>query len=257
MTFPLSNLPERSVPWGREVEAELERRRLVEDALRNEVNSLNSTVGTLSDQVTNLQNQIRTICGLAGYAYPPAAAPPPPPVAPVDPDAADAPVAVVRKTIQIGAEWSATWYQTFKRTSVGGAYDDKNSLYQRGSGYTYSMWRFNLGEALGKKIVGVNMYLSNVDTYNGGNFTVFLGTHNNVTEPGARPAGGRVNPFEAGWTEREAKNINIPPLFWTGLSNGTIQGFTMGDLTRETANFARFNGVGRSGAPVLNVTFEV
>lgn len=252
MKLTPSNLPERSVQWGREVETELQNRATEIDSLRSALQSANETNGAQSNKITDLQNQIRTICELAGYSYPPAAAPPPPPT-----PAPEAPVKPTLKTISIGAEWSATWYQTFKRTSVGGTHDDANSLYQRGSGYTYSMWRFNLGEALGKRITSASMYLSNISTYNGGNFTVFLGTHGYSAEPGTRPAGGRINAWDVGWTQGLATTIQVPPSFLGALSNGSIQGFTMGDLTRETANFARFNGVGRTGAPVLNITFEV
>lgn len=244
-----SNLPSHSVGWGREVEQEIETTQGSIENLRSQLEIANSTVGAQADQITSLQNQIRTICELAGYSYPPVAAPPPPPVIP-DP-------APVRTMIDIPAQWSATWYQSFKRTSPGGTNDDSQSLYQRGSGYTYSMWRFDVGAAAGKNIVAASMFLSNISTYYNGPFTAILGTHGYSAEPGSRPAGGRINGFDVGWQAGKADWINLEPWTYGGLSNGSIQGFTMGDLTRETQNFARFNGVGRAGAPVLRLLFDV
>ena len=237
------------MPWGRAIEEEIDELRTQNGALRDQIETTNRSIVTLTSHNTDLQNYIRTICQIAGYSYPPAAAPPAPP--PPEPSAP------VSKTIEVGADWSATWYQSFKRTSAGGTNDDKQSLYQRGSGYTYSLWRFNVGEAAGKSISSVQMYLSNISTYYNGAFVAILGTHGYVGEPGSRPPGGRNNGFDVGWTAGEGKWIDIPSWAYGGLSNGSIQGFTMGDTTAETRNFARFNGVGRAGGPVLRITFTV
>lgn len=247
--IPQSFLPDPSQPWGRAIEEALvaSQRRITD--LESQLATANNTVGTLSQQNQTMQNYIRTICSLAGYSYPPAAAPPAQPPAVVVPPASQS------VTKDFGATWSATWYQSFKRTSVGGTNDDRQSLYQRGSGYTFSMWRFDVGPAAGKQITGAQMYLSNVSTYNNGTFTAFLGTHGLASEPASRQ--GRQNAFDVGWTAGEGKWISLPAGFYTGLSNGSIQGFTMGDETRETRNFARFNGVGRGGAPVLRLTYTV
>lgn len=249
--IPTSNLPAVSQPWARAIEEALAARDSEISTLRGQVSTLNGALETMSAHNTDLQNYIRTICQIAGYAYPPQATPPAPP-APTP----DAPAAPKSKTIEVDAGWSATWYQGFKRTSVGGTNDDRNSLYQRGSGYTYSMWRFNVGEAYGKNITGVQMYLSNISTYYNGAFVAVLGTHGYEGEPGSRPA-NRENGFDVGWSAGEARWIDIPNWAYGGLSNGSIQGFTMGDRTAETRNFARFNGVGRAGAPRLRLTFNV
>lgn len=251
--FPPSNLPGLAVPWGRAVEEALAdsnaRITSLEDALRIS----NQTVGALTSHTTDLQNYIRKICDIAGYSYPPVAAPPPPPAPPAP--TPEAPPVTVRKTHEAVAAWSATWYQSFKRTKAGGTNDDRQSLYQRGSGYTYSLWRFDVGPAAGKNIVSVQMYLSNISTYYNGAFTAFFGTHGYSGEPATRP-GGRQNGFDVGWSAGEAKWIDIPTWAYGGLSNGSIQGFTMGDTNAETRNFARFNGVGRPGAPVIRITYD-
>lgn len=250
--LPPRNLPESAIPWARAVEHEIEETETSASNLADRLRAAEGTIESQAQQLQTLQNYIRTICGLAGFTYPPAAAPPPPPPPPVG-----APPAPVSKTIEVGADWSATWYQSFKRTTPGGTHDDSRSLYQRGSGYTFSMWRFNVAEAAGKNITGVQMFLSNISTYYNGNFVLALGTHGSVGEPASRPGGGRANGFDVGWTAGEARWLPVPEWAWAGLSNGSIQGFTMGDLNRDTQNFARFNGVGRSGAPVLRITFDV
>lgn len=255
MKLPNSNLPQAAVPWGRAVEDTLSEFETDQTSTEAELAAALRIVGAQSLQLQTMQNYIRKICELSGLAYPPAGSPPPPPAP--DPSVPDAPAAPVSRTTEIGAQWSATWYQSFKRTSAGGTNDDRLSLYQRGSGYTYSLWRFGAGEAAGKNITGAQMFLSNISTYYNGAFTAVLGTHGYATEPGSRPPGGRTNGFDVGWSAGQGKWIDIPSWAYGGISNGSIQGFTMGDLTKETQNFARFNGVGRPGAPVLRLTFDV
>lgn len=247
--LPNNNLPDRSAPWARALEADLEATQATSAALSSELQAALSTITTLSDQNQTMQNYIRTLCALTGNTYPPAASPP------AQPPAAVVPVAPTMRTKDFYTTWSATWYQNFKRTSAGGTNDDRQSLYQRGSGWTYSMWAFDIGEAKGKKIESAQMYLSNISTYYNSQFTAFLGTHAQVNEPAGRQ--GRENPFDVGWTAGEAKWVPLPGGFLTGISNGSIQGFTMGDTTGETRNFARFNGHGRGGAPVLRLTYAV
>lgn len=249
MNFPSPNLPELAAPWGRAVEAALEAERLKSADLEGRLLTLQQQYEILGGQYTTLQGYIRTICQIAGYTYPPvASAPVPPPPVP------DAPPAPVQRVDDFAALWSATWYQGYKRTSAGGTNDDRNSLYQRGSGYTYSMWRFDIGAARGKKITAASMYLSNISSYYNGGFVATLGTHGNVSEPAARQA--RSNAFDVGWTAGEAKWISLPSWTYDALSNGSIQGFTMGDNVADRQNFARFNGVGRSGAPILRLAYN-
>lgn len=250
--IPNSNLPPASVPWGRSVEEELTDAQEQVSSLSNALNVANQTIQTQTSHLTELQNYVRKICEIAGYSYPPVAIPEQP-APPAPTPEAPKPV-VVSVTKEFNAVWSATWYQNFKRTSAGGTHDDKNSLYQRGSGYTFSMWRFDIGPARGKNITAVQMLLTNVSTYYNAAFTAFLGTHGQVNEPGGRQ--GRENAFDVGWSAGEGKWIDIPQWAWGALSNGSIQGFTMGDNTAETRNFARFNGVGRNGSPVLRVTYD-
>lgn len=245
--LPPSNLPELAVPWGRELEREVVNNENSISSLQAQLADANQTISSQATQLTALQNYIRTICELSGIAYPPTAAPPAPPV-PVEP-------AFELATEEFAATWSATWYQSFKRTSPGGTNDDSQSLYQRGSGYTYSMWRFDIGAVRGKEITAASMYLSNISTYYNGPFTAFLGTHALVTEPASRQ--GRTNAFDVGWQAGEGKWIALPATFFAAISNGSIQGFTMGDTTPDRQNFARFNGVGRPGAPRLRLQYKV
>lgn len=245
--LPPSNLPDRAVPWGRELEREVVNNESTLESLRSQLSDANSTIETQSGQLTTLQNYIRTICELSGFAYPPASAPPAPPVPVV-------PVGTLT-TKDFDATWSATWWQSFKRTAIDPPNADKQSLYQRGTGYTFSMWRFDIGEALGKEITQASMWLSNVSTYYNSSFTAFLGTHGNATEPASRV--GRSNPFDVGWQAGEGKWVAIPANLYPALSNGTIQGFTMGDTVADQKNYARFNGVGRSGSPRLRLEYKV
>lgn len=247
--LPQRNLPDKAIPWARALEDEVAAAQAAEATTAQQLATALNTIETLSSQNSTLQNYIRTICGLQGISYPPVSAPPAPPTPP-----APTPKS---KTFEVDGDWSATWYQGFKRTSVGGENDDRLSLYQRGSGYTFSMWRFNVGEAAGKNITKVDMYLSNIKTYYNGAFTAILGTHGSAGEPGSRPGGGRQNGWDVGWTAGEGKWISVPANLLSGLSNGSIQGFTLGDLGTDRQNFARFNGVGRAGGPRLRITYDV
>lgn len=249
--LPQRNLPDKALPWARALEAEVELAQRAQVASDQQLQAALSIIQSQSSQLTTLQNYIRTICDLQGINYPPA---PSVPVPPPTPNPTPTPV---NDYLEIPAQWSATWYQGFKRTSAGGTNDDRNSLYQRGSGYTFSMWRFDVGRAAGKQITKGEMYLSNISTYYNGPFTAFLGTHGSAGEPGSRPGGDRQNGFNVGWTAGEGKWISLPQWALDGLSNGSIQGFTMGDTGRDTQNYARFNGVGRAGAPVLRLNFNV
>lgn len=248
-TLPSFNLPDAAVPWARAVEGEIDENERTIAAMQQSLSIANGTIEAQAAQLQTLQNYIRKLCELTGNPYPPADAAPPEPPAVVVPPAPQS------KTIEVGTIWSATWYQSFKRTSVGGTNDDRQSLYQRGSGYTFSMWGFDVGEAAGKNITSAEMYMSNISTYWNGPFTAVLGTHSSVGEPGSRQ--NRQNGWDVGWTAGEAKWIPIPGNFLGGLSNGSIRGFTMGDAVAERQNFARFNGHGRGGSPRLRLTFQV
>lgn len=251
--LPASNLPAASQNWGRGMEkrdldllAEITQ-------LQNDAESLRQDIKTKDNHISTLDEYIRVMCQLSGYPYPPVytpASPAPPPPTPVVP-------VKVPVTREFGTSWSATWYQGFKRTSAGGTNDDSRSLYQRGTGYTYSMWRFDIDGARGKQITSGAMRLSNISTYYNSAFTAFLGTHGLASEPSARPGGDRQNGFNVGWTAGESKWVSLPQGILDGLSNGSIQGFTMGDTGAERQNFARFNGHGREGSPVLSLTYAV
>lgn len=247
--LPPSNLPPLSMPWGRAIEQIEVDHEAALGGLRQQLDTANRTITTQLTENIEMQNYIRILCSLVGSPYPPVeAAPTPPPTPP------PGPVAPVPVTKDFAATWSATWYQGYKRTSAGGTNDDRNSLYQRGTGYTYSMWRFDIGDARGRQITAASMFLSNISTYYNGSFVAALGTHANVGEPAARQS--RVNPFDVGWTAGESKWVPLPEWMLPALSNGSIQGFTMGDNVADRQNFARFNGVGRSGAPILKLTYN-
>lgn len=248
--FPLAALPETAKPWGRAVERYIKELETKNQNLNSELEGAIQGIGTRDNQLETMRLQIQAICSLAGLPYPPVF------TAVSAPDDTPPPPRPTVTTRTFNAQWSATWYQSFKRTSSGGAYDDQNSLYQRGSGYTYSMWRFDLQPVIGKKIDKVEMLLSNVSSYYNGSFTVFLGTHGFKTEPGSRPGGGRVNAWNVGWQTGKSQWIPIDKSLYAALSNGSIQGFTMGDTISDRQNFARFNGVGRPGAPQLRVTYN-
>lgn len=255
--FQNSNLPERSVPWGREIEAAIEAANGDTEGLYTALGVAQAGLESQAAQLKQLTDYIRILCQNMGNTFPPTYVAPIAPVPdPTDPTSPGTPEQQYFTT-DIIAQWSATWYQGFKRTSNTEGYDDKRSLYQRGTGYTFSMFGFGAGSAAGKNIQSASLYLSNISTYYGGPFTAILGTHGSAGEPSARPAGGRQNGWDVGWTAGEGKWVSIDPTLLPGISNGSIQGFTLGDLGRDNNNFARFNGVGRAGTPVLRLTYAV
>lgn len=249
-TLPPYNLPDTAVPWARAVEEVVAEQDREISALLQQRNASNEVISTMTSQLQTLQNYVRKICELNGNPYPPSDAPP------EQPPAAVVPPAPTSKTIEVGTGWSATWYQSFKRTSAGGTNDDRQSLYQRGTGYTFSMWGFpDILDAAGKNITSAEMLLTNISTYWNGSFTAFLGTHGSLGEPANRQ--GRENGWDVGWTAGEGKWVSIPKNLLGGISNGSIRGFTMGDSAADKQNFARFNGHGRGGSPRLRLTFQV
>lgn len=255
MQHPNSKLPPASQRWGRSIEqsiADLERENA---ALRTTVGVLQQKVETVTTHASQLQNYVRAICSLAGYSYPPTASEEETPGAPpvIVPDTPDP----VSKTITLKATWSCTWGSGgFKYPYPGNGDTDAQSLFQRGSGAKFGMWRFDLGPALGKKITNIEGFVSNISTYYNGAFTAVFGTHGNSSEPITRPA-GRSNGFDVSWTARQAKWFGLDKNLYSGFSSGAIQGLTLGDNQGGTSNYARFAGVGRSGAPQLRVTYIV
>lgn len=250
--FSPANLPAYAQPWGREMEAAYKELSQEKRDLLNRLSTEQVLRAVADTKSAELQEQVRIICALAGFTYPPVMT-----STTAQPVVVNPTPATASTTKEFPAQWSATWYQSFKRTTAGGTNNDSQSLYQRGSGYTYSMWRFDIGPARGKTITKVEIYLSNISTYYNGAFTVFLGTHGFASEPGSRPAGGRVNPFNYGWTAGHGKWVPVPENLYKALSNGSIQGFTMGDTISDRQNFARFRGVGFStGAPRIRVTYN-
>lgn len=245
-----SNLPEESVPWAREVvEKGIDEAVARAAAAEIRLETANSLIQAQAQQLTTQLNYIRTICELTGTSFPPVSTAQE--VAP-DPEPVPEKPTVVLRTRSFAATWSCSWYQSFKQTD-----SDARFLIQRGSGYSMGMWGFDVGEARGKKIVKAELFLSNSSTYYNGAFTAILGTHNFSSEPGSRPFTNRQNGWDVGWSAGQGKYIPLPAWMRTSLSNGSIRGFTVGDGGRDTKNYARFNGVGRTGAPVLRLTYEL
>lgn len=240
-----SNLPERSAPWARDVEKEINLTQAHSITNAQELENAKNTISSLQALTQQQQNYIKTLCDLTGTPFPPVAAAITPSVDPPDKPT------VQNKKMEIAASWSANWWQSFKQSDA----EDVNSLLQRGSGYSFSMWGFNIGEAAGKKIIKAEIYLKNVSTYYNGAFTAILGTHSQATEPASRQS--RQNGWNVGWTAGQGKWVALPAWMLGALSSGSIKGFTLGDTVAETKNYARFNGVGQNGAPRLRLTYQV
>jgi hypothetical protein len=202
---------------------------------------------TNSAAIATLQYELRKLYAATGNLYPPVdATPPPPAVVPTPP---------TLKTIQIGAAWSRTWGGSSYYTTPSGTYTNSTYLYQgQAPENKIGMWRFDVGVAFNKKIVAADMYLANINIPNGSSVTAGFGTHGNMTAPVGKP--GRINGFDVGWGRGEAKWFALPTWTYGGLSNGTIQGFTVGGNGASDSLSAFWQGVGQPAPPVLRLTYQ-
>lgn len=248
MKKPESNLLPDAQPWARWNEEEhAEHGNNIAD-IQSQLASLLSGDGGQSTQIAGLQSQISSLLyelkllyAATGNTYPPTAAPPVQPPAP-------------ETTMEVTAEWSRTWGSSSYYTGTG-THTNATYLYQGSNPENkVGMWRFNVGAAGGKNIVGASMFLQNIDSPYQPSFVASFGTHGNVSAPVSKP--GRANGFDVGWGRGEGKWIGIPDWAFGGLSNGSIQGFTIGASGASDPNYAYFMGVGQSAPPVLRLTYK-
>lgn len=248
MKKPDSNLTPDSQPWSRRVDADRAEDREDIDALQRQLEALirgdggqATLIAGVQSQIEKIVHELTTLYGLTGNAYPPTPGPPVPPPA-------------SETTVEMAAAWSRTWgsssFYTGTATHTNGTY-----LYQGSNPENkVGMWRFDVGPAAGKNIIGAAMFLQNIDSPYQPSFVASFGTHGNVTAPAGKP--GRVNGFDVGWGRGEGKWIGIPDWAFGGLSNGSIQGFTVGASGASDANYAFFMGVGQARPPVLKLTYK-
>lgn len=252
MQKPDSNLLPDSQPWGRWAEGEVE-------TLTAELARANKRIEQLiaggSDPVFGVQiaelqkktdlilQQLISLYASTGNSYPPAPpAPTPPPPAPDK---------VV--LFETRAEWSRTWGTSSYYTGSG-EYTNGTYLYQGSNPEDkVGMFRFNMDAVRNKKIKAASVYLANISAPWSSVFVATLGTHGNVVAPEGKP--GRENGFDIGWSRGENKWFPIPSWAFGGLSNGSVQGFTVGASGPSDANSAFFKGVGTDDAPIIRIEF--
>lgn len=236
-------------PWIRWAEEELDERKAVDQDTISAVESLErgdggqaGTIAGLQSRISKLEFELRALYTSTGTTYPPVTAPPAPPAA-VEPT-----------TIEMSADWSRTWGTSSFYTGSGTTYTNGTYLYQGSNPENkVGMFHFNVGAAAGRTIVGASVFLQNIDSPWNSTFVAQLGTHGNATAPSGKP--GRQNPFDVGWSRGEGKWTPVPDWAWPGLSNGSIQGFTVGAAGPSDPNSAFFMGVGQPSPPVLRISY--
>lgn len=248
MKQPDSNLPPASQPWARarenkdgEQDTRLSTLEAAVQGLQRGDGGQAGTIANLQAMITKLQFELEALYAATSTAYPPGSAPPPPPAAPVE------------QVREVAASWSRTWGSSTFYTGTS-EYTHGQYLYQgQNPENKVGMWRFDLGPAIGRQITSAQMFLQNINAPWSQTFVAQFGTHGNVSAPTGKP--GRQNAFDVGWSRGEGKWVAVPDWAWGGLSNGSIQGFTVGAAGASDANSAYFMGVGQAAPPVLRVTY--
>lgn len=249
MKKPDSNLSPDSQPWARAQEdkdtlqdGRLEELESLVAALMRGDGGQAGTIANVQAAIKKLQFETAFLYGATGNTYPPGSAPPAPPAAPVE------------QVHEDTADWSRTWGSSSFYTGTSDRYTHAQYLYQgQNPENKVGMWRFELGPARGRQITGAQMFMQNIDAPWSQTFVAQFGTHGNVSAPAGKP--GRENAFDVGWSRGEGKWLPIPDWAWNGLSNGSIQGFTVGAAGPSDANSAFFMGVGQAAPPVIRVTY--
>lgn len=237
---PKSNLPQDAIVWGRSVEDRLDELERENFALLEQVKFLTPARDTISSRFAEVNFQIARIYTLIGGSS--AVAPPP------------TPPAATYATVEVVADWSRTWGSSSYYTGSG-TDTDSQALYQGSSPEDkIGMWHFGIGAAAGKSFTDVQMFMQNINSPYSGVFTAGFGTHGTGSAPSGKP--GRSNGFDVGWARGEGKWCPIPSWAWSGLSNGSIQGFTVGGIGASNANYAFFQGVGKANPPRLKITYQ-
>ena len=249
MQKPDSNAPGGMQPWIRWNESEVEELKANDSVFAQQLEALlrgdggqAGSIANILSTIARMQYELEFLYNATGTPYPPGTAPPAPP-APVEPT-----------TIEMSADWSRTWGSSSYYTSPSGTYTNSTYLYQgQNPENKVGMWRFDVGSAAGRTIVGASIFLQNIDSPWATPFVAQFGTHGNVAAPVGKP--GRSNPFDVGWARGEGKWAPVPDWAWGGLSNGSIQGFTVGAAGPSDPNSAFFMGVGQPNPPRLRITY--
>lgn len=244
---PKENVNEDAAPWARFATDGIQGNAAALESLDRRFTELMGTLQAARDGISLLNYELRALYSTTGTPYPPvppADNPTPPPIPPV-----------VSKTIQIDADWSRTWGGSSYYT--GGGEDTNGTYLYQGSNPEdkIGLWHFSLGEALGKKITAADMVLRNINTPYSAVVTAGFGGHSFASPPVGKP--GRAYPFDVTWGRGEHKWFALPTWTYEGLSNGVLQGFSIGGIGASDANYAYFAGVGQPNPPQLRLTFEV
>lgn len=246
-TPPPALVPEDAAPWARWQTTGTQDNASAVARLEQQLAETQASLQGARNDVSLLTYELRQLYATTGTAYPPvppADNPTPPPIPPV-----------VSKTIEIDADWSRTWGSSSFYT--GGGSDTNGTYLYQGSNPEdkIGIWHFSLGEARGKKITAADMYLRNINTPYSPVVTAGFGGHSYASAPAGKPA--RTYPFDISWGRGEQKWFPLPGWTYEGLSNGILQGFSIGGIGASNDNYAYFAGVGQSGPPRIRVTFEV
>lgn len=247
MVKPSLSLNPDAQPWGRWVEKTDEGQDARIDNVESVIAGLLRGDGGQATQIAAVLSRLATLEADLKYLY--SATSTAPPSAPTPPPAATAPT-----NYETTAEWSRTWGGSSYYTGSG-EYTNATYLYQGQSPENkVGMWRFNVGPAAGRTIVAASMFIKNINSAWSSSFVAQFGTHGNASAPVGKP--GRQNGFDVGWNRGEGKWVAIPSWAWGGLSNGSIQGFTVGAAGPSDANSAWFMGVGQPSPPVLRLSYR-
>lgn len=239
---PRSNAPGPLQPWIRWVENDLRELAKEDNALRQLIKTLTPSADKVAPEFTNVYYEINKLYTTTGNPYPPEAPPAPP-----------APT-VTYSTREYVADWSRTWgtssYYTGSSTHVNGQY-----LYQGSNPENkIGIFHFAIGSAAGKTITDAKLFVQNIDSPFQSSFTAAFGTHGYNSAPTGKPT--RHNGWNLGWRRGLGQWIAIPKSFWAGISNGSIDGFSIGGMGASNPNYAYFQGVGMSRPPRMKLTYK-
>lgn len=166
--------------------------------------------------------------------------------------------------------WNATWSQTYQGSNYKrNDWKGQQRMYQGrykfdpDYGIMRSMCGFNDSDIIstlsGAKIKDVKIYLRNQHWYykNGGG-TVVLGYHNKTYEHNVYSEEKYDAKRQRFYSRGQARWIDMPNSFGTGLRDGKYRGFTIRAhvLSNNISYYGYFYGAGSSSRPKIKITYE-
>lgn len=249
---PASNGLTRSEPFNRwvadNIDLNSEQLEVVQRVLDENASLFQSTDGSLQSlrQMTDLlTQQMSQIYAATGNTWPPVPIPPTP-----------QPVVPVETTVEIGADWSATWGSSSQYAPGGREDTNGNYLYQGSNPENkIGIWHHNFTPVLGKKIIAAEFAIRNLGAPYSSSVVAGFGAHTFGAVPGSKP--GRNYGWDASWGRGVHAWTPVPPGLYEGISNGTIQGFSVGGIGPSDPNYAYWAGVGAPNPPTIRIRYQV